>query len=294
MLVPSSLPLATYLHPSHLTHPTHRPSASAFPATAVSPSATWRPRRRTSCASPSQAPARPPWAPSRGTTTARKSSSRRVMRSTSCAFHRYGEGGMLWRVVAYFMFITLVYSVSFTKLSGPLFDLFPSLSYPHPTHFSTFPHQPHPSFLQNNISWMGANGACEAVTQALTKHIHDDISTTQSTARAIGSLAFKVHRCTCYLPCLLCPVPLSLLRVYLSGATWLPVSLHESFLPLTSSVHVSCPDVQHLYPPPPSLHRTRATSLACTRQAPARLWCWHYAHTDRCAITGTGTPTHRD
>ena len=38
---------------------------------------------------------------------------------------------------------------------------------------------------------MGANGACEAVTQALTKHIHDDITTTQSTTRAIGSLAFK-------------------------------------------------------------------------------------------------------
>ena len=46
-------------------------------------------------------------------------------------------------------------------------------------------------FAQNNISWMGANGACEAVTQALQKHIQDDIMTTQSTSRAIGSLAFK-------------------------------------------------------------------------------------------------------
>ena len=46
-------------------------------------------------------------------------------------------------------------------------------------------------FAQNNISWMGANGACEAVAQALQKHIQDDIMTTQSTARAIGSLAFK-------------------------------------------------------------------------------------------------------
>lgn len=80
-------------------------------------------------------------------------------------------------------------------------------------------------FSQNNIAWMGANGtrpsptqpqfsvlsshpypsipihlsipihinagACEAVTQALTKHISDDLMTTQSTARAVGSLAFK-------------------------------------------------------------------------------------------------------
>jgi hypothetical protein len=36
-----------------------------------------------------------------------------------------------------------------------------------------------------------ASGACEAVTQALTKHISDDLMTTQSTARAVGSLAFK-------------------------------------------------------------------------------------------------------
>ena len=34
-------------------------------------------------------------------------------------------------------------------------------------------------FAQNNISWMGANGACEAVAQALQKHIQDDIITTQ-------------------------------------------------------------------------------------------------------------------
>ena len=38
-------------------------------------------------------------------------------------------------------------------------------------------------FAQNNISWMGANGACEAVTQALTKHIQDDIMTTQVRGR---------------------------------------------------------------------------------------------------------------
>ena len=29
------------------------------------------------------------------------------------------------------------------------------------------------------------------MTQALTKHISDDLMTTQSTARAVGSLAFK-------------------------------------------------------------------------------------------------------
>jgi hypothetical protein len=46
-------------------------------------------------------------------------------------------------------------------------------------------------FTQNNVSWMGAIGGCEAVTQALNKHIDDDISVTQSAARAVGSLAFK-------------------------------------------------------------------------------------------------------
>jgi hypothetical protein len=38
---------------------------------------------------------------------------------------------------------------------------------------------------------MGAIGGCEAVTQALNKHIDDDISVTQHAVRAVGSLAFK-------------------------------------------------------------------------------------------------------
>jgi hypothetical protein len=59
----------THFTPPNLPHPP-RPSLSPSPATAASPSATSRPRKTIWCASPSQAPARPQWAPSRGTTTA--------------------------------------------------------------------------------------------------------------------------------------------------------------------------------------------------------------------------------
>lgn len=44
---------------------------------------------------------------------------------------------------------------------------------------------------ENINSWMGANGGCDAVTNALIKHTASNIAITKSACRAIGSLAYR-------------------------------------------------------------------------------------------------------
>jgi hypothetical protein len=45
--------------------------------------------------------------------------------------------------------------------------------------------------FQNSVSWMGANGACEAVTSALEKHSETSLEVARFASNALGSLAFK-------------------------------------------------------------------------------------------------------
>jgi hypothetical protein len=47
------------------------------------------------------------------------------------------------------------------------------------------------AMTQNNVGWMGANGGCEAVNSALSKHMKDNPAVTRNACRAVGSLAYK-------------------------------------------------------------------------------------------------------